>query len=167
MTLQPDECSICLEPFLDKAKVNGCQHTFCYQCISTWSKTTNKCTLCAKPFKHIELVDTGNTNRKRTRSAGPPVITRVRSVQQRAEWDTDELLRLVSVAEEELGDDDDDDDDDEPRSQDEYELNDGLVVADDAEIEYEDSSTSLEGGEEDETSSGSVEIISPPPKRLK
>ena len=172
MTVSQNNCSICLDPFVDEAKINGCSHTFCYECIYIWSKTANKCTLCSAPFKRIELVSSGNRLKRRTRSGGPPEITRVKPVKQQATWDDDELQRLVFAAEDEREANffaDDNGGDEEDDSQDEYELNDGLVVADDAPIEEADPSTDDEEEEEDESesSSGSVEIVEPSIKRRK
>lgn len=31
-----EECSICYDPFTNKAFASDCLHNFCYQCIYTW-----------------------------------------------------------------------------------------------------------------------------------
>eukprot|EP00560_Eucampia_antarctica_P007293 CAMPEP_0197829816 /NCGR_PEP_ID=MMETSP1437-20131217/6365_1 /TAXON_ID=49252 ORGANISM="Eucampia antarctica, Strain CCMP1452" /NCGR_SAMPLE_ID=MMETSP1437 /ASSEMBLY_ACC=CAM_ASM_001096 /LENGTH=472 /DNA_ID=CAMNT_0043431795 /DNA_START=65 /DNA_END=1483 /DNA_ORIENTATION=- len=51
-----DQCCICLEqPLLkDSAKVNGCDHKFCFGCIETWADRENTCPLCKTRFSQIE-----------------------------------------------------------------------------------------------------------------
>lgn len=106
-----DVCSICLDPFVDKARLDGCGHTFCRQCILVWSQTTNKCTLCQAKFRRIELVEQSDESRRKTRSRGPPDITKVKPLKQRATWDDDELQRLLEAAAAASADDDAADDD--------------------------------------------------------
>lgn len=38
------------------SKVSGvldCRHIFCYQCIESWTKMSNSCPLCKKPYLQI------------------------------------------------------------------------------------------------------------------
>lgn len=35
------------------AKLDSCEHAFCFNCISEWSKVTNKCPLCKERFDQI------------------------------------------------------------------------------------------------------------------
>lgn len=50
------QCCICLENPLakDLAKVNGCEHRFCFNCIDTWAERENTCPLCKVRFTQIE-----------------------------------------------------------------------------------------------------------------
>ena len=52
-----NECAICFDSTEDDslAKIDGCQHKFCFQCIDTWSETKRECPLCRKPFSSIEF----------------------------------------------------------------------------------------------------------------
>ncbi|CAG9329807.1 unnamed protein product [Blepharisma stoltei] len=42
-------CSICSEPFYDPARLS-CGHTFCKECILTWSQDNRTCPHCRKAF---------------------------------------------------------------------------------------------------------------------
>lgn len=46
--LDYDDCSICMEPFKNKKKINEtiCKHTFHEECINQWLKVNNNCPLC-------------------------------------------------------------------------------------------------------------------------
>ena len=50
-----ESCVICLE---DEPQVRGqldcCQHVFCYDCVVTWSKQTNKCPVCQRRFSVVD-----------------------------------------------------------------------------------------------------------------
>ena len=51
-----DKCVICIENIKtgELAKLNGCDHTFCFECIDNWgTKCENKCPLCWNQFKEI------------------------------------------------------------------------------------------------------------------
>jgi len=53
---EESECSICFEcPRADNvATIGGCDHTFCLNCITTWSERNNVCPLCRVRFTSIE-----------------------------------------------------------------------------------------------------------------
>ena len=53
MSHEQDECAICLCPFSNDIGVLDCKHSFCYSCISQWSKSENSCCLCKKKFSSI------------------------------------------------------------------------------------------------------------------
>lgn len=60
--LEPDEnfpCSICLDIPLktDMASINGCSHTFCFQCIEKWADRENTCPLCKLRFTKIDRIN--------------------------------------------------------------------------------------------------------------
>ncbi len=51
-------CCICMcdiEP-KDVAKIDGCDHRFCFCCIEKWSERENKCPLCKTRFHKIERI---------------------------------------------------------------------------------------------------------------
>ena len=52
------DCCICMEPVepKDLAKIDGCNHRFCFGCIEKWSERENKCPLCKARFTKIERV---------------------------------------------------------------------------------------------------------------
>jgi hypothetical protein len=39
-------CPICLDCCSDITTIDGCKHLFCFTCITSWAKITNKCPLC-------------------------------------------------------------------------------------------------------------------------
>jgi hypothetical protein len=48
-------CSICLEAVSNEATI-ACTHKFCFDCIRSWSATTNSCPLCKTEFNAITVV---------------------------------------------------------------------------------------------------------------
>jgi len=54
-----ESCCICMcdvEPN-DLAKIDGCDHRFCFGCIEKWSERENTCPLCKARFTKIERVN--------------------------------------------------------------------------------------------------------------
>ena len=48
------QCSICMDNMAaDAGTLDGCGHTFCFECIEQWANVTNKCPLCKVVFKEI------------------------------------------------------------------------------------------------------------------
>ena len=47
------QCPICLQDYKTKASISGCEHSFCFQCIVTWSKLSSACPLCKQEFHEI------------------------------------------------------------------------------------------------------------------
>ena len=39
------------------ARINGCNHEFCFQCIDKWSETKLECPMCRAKFTTIESGD--------------------------------------------------------------------------------------------------------------
>ena len=52
------DCCICMEAVepKDVAKIDGCDHLFCFGCIEKWSERENKCPLCKARFNRIERI---------------------------------------------------------------------------------------------------------------
>lgn len=53
-------CTICIEEIdvQKEARVSGCQHRFCFECINHWAKTcSNTCPNCKVKFKEIIYKD--------------------------------------------------------------------------------------------------------------
>jgi hypothetical protein len=48
------DCSICMGKVEAPAKLSGCTHTFCKDCILEWAKRENSCPNCRATFKHIK-----------------------------------------------------------------------------------------------------------------
>jgi hypothetical protein len=48
------ECSICMDKAETPAKLSGCSHIFCKECILEWAKQENSCPNCRATFKHIK-----------------------------------------------------------------------------------------------------------------
>jgi E3 ubiquitin-protein ligase Topors len=46
ITVQHSCCPICLDTFKDKSFLLNCFHSFCFQCIKIWQKSSNFCPLC-------------------------------------------------------------------------------------------------------------------------
>lgn len=84
--LSPAEltCCICLsEPKeSDRAKINGCTHLFCFECIDKWAERENSCPLCKSRFNRIEYI----IKRKRRKGEHNPSVKRVRQRDQRADF---------------------------------------------------------------------------------
>jgi hypothetical protein len=135
---EEEKCGICLSsPLDDESQINGCVHRFCYECIKTWSNTMNECPLCKKRFRQIRRVSAVPKPGKQRQSLRlRRAITFVGDKVHEAMNDSD--VEYFNAEE------NDDNDWDAPN---EYRL-DGVVVADDEPLEYE---------EEDEESGGSSE----------
>ncbi|KAK0439680.1 uncharacterized protein EV420DRAFT_1279466 [Desarmillaria tabescens] len=43
-----DNCSICLQPFVDRTVIPTCSHEFCFDCLVVWTEQSRKCPLCAQ-----------------------------------------------------------------------------------------------------------------------
>ncbi|KAK0439702.1 uncharacterized protein EV420DRAFT_1486225 [Desarmillaria tabescens] len=43
-----DNCSICLQPLVDRTVVPTCSHEFCFDCLVVWTGQSRKCPLCAQ-----------------------------------------------------------------------------------------------------------------------
>jgi hypothetical protein len=67
------ECSVCYEHIKEQGVIDCCNHEFCFQCISKWSKDSNECPICKQRF---------NTIRKKMTETGK-FLSRPRRVPQR------------------------------------------------------------------------------------
>lgn len=80
-------CGICLDSVnIIKGSLPVCVHTFCFDCIHQWSKTSNTCPMCKATFRMISRAEVGK---------GRPKRVRVNDVDQRAEYsdpDPDDFL---------------------------------------------------------------------------
>ncbi|KAI6127309.1 hypothetical protein F5141DRAFT_383823 [Pisolithus sp. B1] len=56
-----EHCTICLQPFLDRAILPTCAHEFCFECILLWAEQSRKCPLCNRPFDSSSRTDTGGS----------------------------------------------------------------------------------------------------------
>ena len=65
------QCCICLEQPLvkDLAKVNGCEHRFCFNCIETWADRENTCPLCKIRITQIERCSESKENKLPSKNA--------------------------------------------------------------------------------------------------
>ena len=46
-----DSCPICLEHYQNKTVLESCYHSFCFDCILKWSKTSSSsCPMCKSPL---------------------------------------------------------------------------------------------------------------------
>jgi len=49
------ECPICLSKIeKDSARINCCNHIFCFDCIKEWTDVANQCPLCKKRISRIQ-----------------------------------------------------------------------------------------------------------------
>jgi len=49
------ECPICISKIeTESARINCCNHIFCFDCIKDWSERANQCPLCKKRFSKIQ-----------------------------------------------------------------------------------------------------------------
>jgi hypothetical protein len=54
MTESDAACPICLDrPMQNPSLLDRCFHSFCFDCIVAWVKTTPSCPLCKREFEHI------------------------------------------------------------------------------------------------------------------
>ena len=55
----------------DLAKINSCDHRFCFSCIEKWAERENSCPLCKVRFTKIERLNKsrrkGQTNTKKVK----------------------------------------------------------------------------------------------------
>ena len=51
-----DRCAICMDSKQKEkiAKINSCDHTYCTDCIKSWSKHSNTCPICKQEFNMIK-----------------------------------------------------------------------------------------------------------------
>ncbi|KAF9232392.1 hypothetical protein BU15DRAFT_55083 [Melanogaster broomeanus] len=54
--LEQNQCSICLQSYLDRAIIPTCAHEFCFECILLWSEQSRKCPLCSRSFDNSYLI---------------------------------------------------------------------------------------------------------------
>lgn len=49
------ECAICLGEMStkDQASLDGCSHSFCFDCIKRWGNIRNSCPMCKRQFRKI------------------------------------------------------------------------------------------------------------------
>jgi len=50
LSLSEQKCAICLSSLNQQTELNSCTHSFCYNCIQTWSKSRRICPLCNSEF---------------------------------------------------------------------------------------------------------------------
>ncbi|CAG2115414.1 unnamed protein product [Medioppia subpectinata] len=46
-------CPICLTQVSNRSLADTCLHEFCFDCLSEWSSTHNRCPVCRQPYRHI------------------------------------------------------------------------------------------------------------------
>ena len=85
---ESENCCICLDKPVEKelAKLDGCDHPYCFTCIEKWSERENTCPQCKARFTKIERVH----KIKRRRGNGSPVkesnVKKVKDRDQRADY---------------------------------------------------------------------------------
>ncbi|TFK38568.1 hypothetical protein BDQ12DRAFT_651666, partial [Crucibulum laeve] len=47
-TEDENNCSICLQGFVDRAVVPTCSHEFCFECLNVWTEQSRRCPLCSQ-----------------------------------------------------------------------------------------------------------------------
>jgi len=81
---QEETCSCCVCMSIpnakDLSKINGCDHTFCFDCIAKWADRENTCPLCKIRFTKITRV-----NKTKRRRGAAPNSKSVRSRDQRSD----------------------------------------------------------------------------------
>eukprot|EP00009_Paramoeba_aestuarina_P013885 CAMPEP_0201539132 /NCGR_PEP_ID=MMETSP0161_2-20130828/69537_1 /ASSEMBLY_ACC=CAM_ASM_000251 /TAXON_ID=180227 /ORGANISM="Neoparamoeba aestuarina, Strain SoJaBio B1-5/56/2" /LENGTH=151 /DNA_ID=CAMNT_0047946335 /DNA_START=36 /DNA_END=492 /DNA_ORIENTATION=- len=71
LTEETPECGVCFEVVKIRGVIDCCAHTFCYECISQWSKLQNTCPVCQRRFEYVTQLDASNpkpAGRKRKRA---------------------------------------------------------------------------------------------------
>lgn len=71
-------CCICMEEPkpIDVAKITGCDHLFCFECIEKWSERENTCPLCKVRFNRIDRVN-------KSKKKGDKAMKNLKRVKQR------------------------------------------------------------------------------------
>lgn len=94
-----DTCAICLEEVEESKRgvMDGCAHTFCFDCILEWSKITNTCPLCKQKFMSLTQVRAFVALKQKT---GCPLFNRSNLVgKQINSQDSQETPTVLSVEE--------------------------------------------------------------------
>ncbi|KDQ51791.1 hypothetical protein JAAARDRAFT_139755 [Jaapia argillacea MUCL 33604] len=47
---EEDNCSICLQPVVDRTIIPTCSHEFCFECLLVWTEQSRRCPLCTQPI---------------------------------------------------------------------------------------------------------------------
>ena len=50
--IEDNTCPICLDQCKDKAELS-CRHTFCFECLQEWLKTSSRCPYCREDCSHF------------------------------------------------------------------------------------------------------------------
>ncbi|EGD78993.1 hypothetical protein PTSG_01964 [Salpingoeca rosetta] len=50
---EQESCPICLDALNDKALLDGCFHSFCFECIMSWLNVSRTCPLCKAPVSSV------------------------------------------------------------------------------------------------------------------
>ena len=75
----PTPCNICFEIPEDRGTL-ACNHSFCFDCIFTWSKETNQCPLCRARFQTISRKEKKLASQK---TKGRPLEKDIVSIQHK------------------------------------------------------------------------------------
>ena len=116
-------CNICLSGLVNTATLDSCSHSFCLLCITAWARVNPTCPCCKKPFNVVQAM----SNPDELHYFEPPLV------------DSDDEGDEDEDQDEEVEDGDDEEgasSGNRQHDEDEYEQ-DGFVVGDDEEIEYE------------------------------
>lgn len=54
VSFKGESCGVCFDTFDTRGKLDCCNHMYCVNCITTWSKTSNTCPQCKRRFKRID-----------------------------------------------------------------------------------------------------------------
>jgi len=74
------QCGICFEDVKIRGKLNACEHPFCFECISQWSKTANTCPFCKGRFTSLDKIDSDEPKKKAKK-------IKVKHADQHYEWE--------------------------------------------------------------------------------
>ena len=89
MSIEQDECAICLCPLANDIGILDCKHRFCYSCIKKWASTENSCCLCKTKFSSISLEkNTKECVACNTRSGRNKKVKEKVNVEDRSQADT-------------------------------------------------------------------------------
>ncbi|GFS73641.1 uncharacterized protein NPIL_397691 [Nephila pilipes] len=68
-------CTICFSNISNRAFINTCFHSFCFQCISNWTKQRNVCPLCINKTETLIYNIISDSEYEEVRVATPPPFT--------------------------------------------------------------------------------------------
>jgi hypothetical protein len=94
---QTDACAICLEQCTRRTSLDGCTHAFCYDCIKTWTNTTNTCPQCRTRIHKLTEQTRGTRKRGKSEIIADKDVTEANWVHTLYDTDEEEYAFLAEA----------------------------------------------------------------------